>query len=110
MRFAHDQRHFLDDAMLAIDLLGQFLENLHMAFLSRLGRRALCALARLGRQGVEHRPLVDAVIPDFEIAHLGEAADALAVGTHDRTGGIRGDILVASHETRRHDSAGRQTL
>ena len=49
--------------------------------------------ARLGGERVEHRPLVDPVVPDLEIAHLGVAADALAVGAHDRAGGLGGLAL-----------------
>ena len=110
MRLAHDQRHFLDDAMLAVDLLGQLLEHLHMPLLAGLGRDPLGAPARLGRQRVHHRPVVDAIVPDLKVAHFGETPDALAVGARDCAGTVGGLVLVAAHEARRHRGTRGQAL
>ena len=86
MRLAHDQWRLLDNAMLAVDLLGELAEHLHVALGACLVQHALGPVPYLGRKRVEDRPVVDPVVPEFKIAHLGEATDALAVGSHDCAG------------------------
>jgi hypothetical protein len=107
---AHDQWQLLDDAMLTVDLFRELLEDGDVPLGPGLVHHFQGVALRLGRQGVEHGTLVDAVVPDLEEAHLGVAPHALAVGPHDRLRGRLDIRLVSAHEPGGYSRARRQPL
>ena len=52
--------------------------------------------ARFGRQTVKYDAFVNAVIPDFQISHLGVATNVLSVGANALTRDIFGLRLVGA--------------
>ena len=110
MGLAHDQRQFLDDAMLTVDLLGEFFEDGDVPLGPCLVHHLHGGALPLGRQRVEHGAFVDAVVPDLEVSHLGIAPHPLAVGPYDRLRRRLGFLLVAAHEAGRHGGARRQAF
>ena len=80
----HDGRVALD-AVLAVDLLGELLERLHVVLGLGLGQVLLEALDLLRRRLravlVEHLLDVEACVPDLEVRHRGEGGHRLPVAT-----------------------------
>ena len=108
--FAHDQRHVLDQTTLAPDFLGKLVERLHVVLAARLFQVALGVAPKSRRDGLEHGALVDQIVPDLQAAHLGIAADALAVGAHDLASRLLALRLVAAHKANGDGGAGGEPL
>jgi hypothetical protein len=76
----------------------------------RLGDRALGVAPHARRQGIEHALLVDRVVPDLQVAHLGVAPHPPAIALHARRRRLGGLGLVAAHEARCDRGAGGKAL
>src|SRR5438309_42767 len=97
----------LNETVFAIHLLGQFFER---ADVSHIVYDVEGASAQLRAQAAKNGAFVNAVIPHFQISHLGVPKDALAIKAYTFTYCPFALCSVRAETLRRHCCAGRQPL
>jgi hypothetical protein len=66
--------------------------------------------AQAWRQGFEHRAVVDVVVPDLQVPHLGVASNVLAIAAHAGPCSVPRFVIIAAHEADGDGGAGGQPL
>jgi hypothetical protein len=107
---AHDQRSLLQDALVVVDQLRHLLQDLQVSARARLGEHLSRTGAHLRRQPFDQGRVVDARVPDREVAQARVSTHAVAVGGDRRMGGA--PLLAAARPDvpLGHDRAGDQPL